>query len=89
LWAAQFVLSGFEKPLPIAEGVETHNSLALQLSGLLSIGVDHIEAFARRGKEVVTALYFLWTAIIIGTALKRRTMFEAFTIFPKLMREHW
>lgn len=89
LWAAQFVLSGFEKPLAIAEGVEAHNSLAVQLSGVLSIGVDHIEVFARRGKEVITALYFAWTAIIIGSALKRRTMFEAFTIFPKLMREHW
>ncbi|HSF25360.1 MAG TPA: hypothetical protein VLE20_14130, partial [Blastocatellia bacterium] len=89
LWAAQFVLSGFERPLAIAEGVETHNRLALQLSGFLSIGVDHIEVFARRGKEVITALYFVWTAIIIGVALKRRTMFEAFAIFPRLMREHW
>ncbi|MEK6300930.1 MAG: hypothetical protein AABO41_09435 [Acidobacteriota bacterium] len=88
LWATQFVLSGFEKPLAISEGVEAHNSLASQLGGLLSIGVDRIEVMARVGKEVITALYFTWTGVIIAVAVKRRSMPQAFVLFPKLLREH-
>ncbi len=89
LWAAQFALSGFEKPLIATEGAAVHNSLAEWLAGGLSISVDFIELFARRGKEVITALYFAWTAGIIVSAIKRRSVFEVFTVFPKLMREHW
>ncbi len=89
LWAAQFALSGFEKPLPTADDVVAHNSLAEWLAGGLSISVDFIESFARRGKEVITALYFAWTAAIIVSAIKRRSVFEVFAVFPKLMREHW
>ena len=88
LWAIQFVLSGFEKPLAMSEGVEAHNSLATQLGGLLSVGVDRIEVFARLGKEAITALYFTWTALIIAVAMKRRSMPQAFVLFPKLLREH-
>jgi cation:H+ antiporter len=86
LWAVQFVLSGFERPI---DPTMPHNSLAVHVAGLLSIGADHVESFAHRGKEVITALYFLWTAVIIAVAIKRRSQFEAFTVFPKLMREHW
>ncbi len=86
LWAVQFVLSGFEKP--IDPGMP-YNSFAAHLAGWLSIGVEQVEAFAHHGKEVITALYFIWTAAIVGVALKRRSMFEAFAVFPKLMREHW
>jgi cation:H+ antiporter len=86
LWAVQFVLSGFEKPIDPAM---SHNSFAGYLGGWLSIGADHIESFATRGKEVITALYFLWTGVIIAVAIKRRSQFEAFAVFPKLMREHW
>jgi cation:H+ antiporter len=89
LWAAQFALSGFEKPLIATEGAAVHNSLAEWLAGGLSISVDFIELFARRGKELITALYFAWTAGIIVSAIKRRSVFEVFTVFPKLMREHW
>ena len=89
LWAAQFALSGFEKPLIATEGAAVHNSLAEWLAGGLSMSVDFIELFARRGKEVITALYFAWTAGIIVSAIKRRSVFEVFTVFPKLMREHW
>jgi hypothetical protein len=88
LWATQFALSGFEKPLAMSEGVEAHNSLATQLAGLLSIAVDRVEVSARLGKQLITALYFIWTAVIIGLAVKRRSMFQAFAIFPRLMREH-
>ncbi|MEK6321085.1 MAG: hypothetical protein AABN33_05320 [Acidobacteriota bacterium] len=86
LWAVQFVLSGFERPLDPAM---PHNTLAVHLAGWLSISADHIESFAHRGKEVITALYFVWTGVIIAIAVKRRTQFEAFANFPKLMREHW
>jgi len=86
LWAVQFVLSGFERPV---DPTMPHNSLAVHVAGLLSIGADHVESFAHRGKEVITALYFLWTAGIIAVAIKRRSQFEAFTVFPKLMRENW
>ncbi|HST20837.1 MAG TPA: hypothetical protein VLR90_06960 [Blastocatellia bacterium] len=89
LWAAQFALSGFEKPLIATEGVAVHNSLAEWLAGGLSISVDFVELFARRGKEVITIIYFAWTAGIIVSAIKRRSLFEVFTVFPKLMREHW
>ncbi len=86
LWAVQFVLSGFEKPIDPAM---PHNSFAGYLGGWLSIGADHIEALAHLGKELITGFYFLWTGVIIALAVKRRSQFEAFAIFPKLMREHW
>jgi cation:H+ antiporter len=89
LWATQFALSGFEKPLAMTEGTEAHNSLASHLAGWLSVRVDQVELFARRGKEIITGLYFAWTAIVIALAVKRRTPFEAFALLPKLMREHW
>jgi hypothetical protein len=47
-----------------------------------------VEDVARYGKYVITALYFLWAALIILMAFKRRS-FEAITAFPRLMREHW
>ena len=86
LWVVQFALSGFEKP--IDPGM-TYNSFAAHVAGWLSVGVEQVEAFAHHGKEVITALYFIWTAAIVGVAVKRRSMFEAFVVFPKLMREHW
>jgi cation:H+ antiporter len=89
LWATQFALSGFEKPLAMTEGTEAHNSLASHLAGWMSVRVDQIELFARRGKEIITGLYFAWTATVIALAVKRRTPFEAFALLPKLMREHW
>lgn len=89
LWIAQFALSGFERPLVATEGAAIHNSLAEWLAGGLSISVDFVELFARRGKEVITAIYFVWTAGIFVSAIKRRSVFEVFTVFPKLMREHW
>lgn len=84
LWVVQFVLSGFEKPLDPG----AHNSLALQLASWISVGVEQIEGLARVGKEVITYIYFVWSAIIIVMAFKRRR-FEAITVFPRLMREHW
>ena len=84
LWVVQFVLSGFEKPLEPG----AHNSLALQLASWISVGVEQIEGLARVGKEVITYIYFVWSAIIIVMAFKRRS-FEAITVFPRLMREHW
>jgi len=86
LWGVQFVFSGFERPIDPAM---PHNTLAENLAGLLSLNVDLVESFAHRGKEVITGLYFVWTAIIVGIAIKRRSQFEAFSNFPKLMREHW
>ena len=86
LWAVQFVLSGFERPLDPAM---PHNSLAVGLAGWISISAERIESLAHIGKEVITALYFIWTAALIAMAFIRRRTFEAFAIFPKLMREHW
>jgi cation:H+ antiporter len=85
LWATQFVLSGFEKPLATAD----HNSLALQLAGLLNVAVESIESVAHWGKVIITYLYFIWTALVVATAFKRRSVFKAFLIFPRLIREHW
>jgi len=89
LWALQFVLSGFEKPLAMTATDAAHNRLAEQAAMWLSVGVDQVELFARRGKEIITAAYFLWTALVIGATIKRRAMFEAFAVLPKLIREHW
>ena len=86
LWAIQFVLSGFEKPI---DPTMPHNSLAVHLAGWLSLSAEHIESIAHRGKEVITALYFVWAGACVGVAIKRRRMFDAFVMFPKLMREHW
>ncbi len=86
LWAVQFVLSGFERPVDPAMPA---NSLAVGLAGWLSISAERIEWLAHRGKEVITALYFLWTGALIALAFRRRSTFEAFVVFPKLMREHW
>ncbi len=85
LWLIQFVLSGFERPL---DPSVPSNSLAVYVAGLVSVGATEIELLAQRGKEIITGLYFLWTAIIIALAFKRRG-FEALTTFPRLMREHW
>jgi cation:H+ antiporter len=85
LWLIQFMLSGFEKPLD--PGVE-QNSFAVQVGSWLSIGATQIENFARIGKEVITGLYFVWSAIIIILGFTGRG-FTVFKVFPKLLREHW
>ena len=86
LWAVQFVLSGFERPIDPAM---PSNSFAVALSGWISVRADRIESLAHYGKEVITAIYFIWTGVMITLALIRRRNFEAFAVFPKLMREHW
>jgi cation:H+ antiporter len=86
LFSTQFVLSGFEKPIDPAM---PHNSLAVQVAALLSVAPELIEQVAHRGKELITALYFIWAGVIIVAAVKRRSAFRALSIFPKLMREHW
>src|SRR5258708_1290235 len=63
LWVVQFVLSGFEKP--IDPGMP-YNSFAAPVAGWLSVGVEQVEAFAHHGKELITALYFIWAGAKIG-----------------------
>jgi cation:H+ antiporter len=86
LWAFQFVLSGFERPL---HSPDVHNSLALQLASWLKVSVATIEAFATDGKHLITGAYFVWAALVVGVSIKTRNGFAAIRIFPKLMREHW
>jgi cation:H+ antiporter len=85
LWLIQFMLSGFEKPLD--PGVD-QNAFAAQVGSWFSIGATGIENFARIGKEVITGLYFVWSAIIILLGFTGRG-FTVFKVFPKLLREHW
>lgn len=85
LFFIQFALSGFEKPLD--PGVE-FNAMAAQVGNLFSVAPQQIERLAYRGKEVITALYFLWSAIIVAFGFRGRG-FQAIKIFPRLMREHW
>jgi cation:H+ antiporter len=85
LWAVQFVLSGFEKPLD----VEAHNSLAQRLAGGLSTDVRNIESIAHLGKAVITYIYFVWVAVVLAMGIKRRSLFKVFKVFSKLMRDHW
>ena len=89
LWLAQFVLSGFEAPSVVPEGMAAHNSMTTQLAAWLSVGVGQVEAAAHWGKLLITASYFGWVALIVALAFFRRNLFAAFSIFPKLMREHW
>jgi cation:H+ antiporter len=85
LWLIQFVLSGFEKPLD--PGVE-FNALAAQIGNLFSLTAQRVEFFAHRGKEIITALYFVWSAAILVLGFFGRG-FKAIQIFPRLIREHW
>lgn len=50
--------------------------------------VEGVENLATIGKEIITGLYFAWSAIILLMAFRRRS-FDAITEFPRLMREHW
>lgn len=89
LWVVQFVLSGFEKPAVVLAGMSEHNSLAVECAAWLSIGVEKIEMIAHRGKLLITAAYFIWVGVMVAVAFKRRNVFAAFSVFPKLMRENW
>jgi cation:H+ antiporter len=91
LFATQFFMSGLEKPLGPPD---LHNSLATAVAGWLSLSVDAVETFARRVKEVITALYFIWAAIVLILGIKRSVGGKdgglvAITSLPRLMREHW
>jgi cation:H+ antiporter len=86
LWAVQFLLSGFEKPV---DPSMSHGSFAVWLAGLFSLRAENVESNAHIGKQIITAAYFAWAGVMIGIAIKRRRMFDAFVVFPKLMREHW
>ncbi|HUK92338.1 MAG TPA: hypothetical protein VLZ81_18190 [Blastocatellia bacterium] len=86
LWVAQFVLSGFEAQL---YPVPATNSLAAAVATRLSTTPMSIESFASAGKEVITILYFVWSGVMIVVIVLRRRGFEAFSHFPRLMREHW
>ena len=71
------------------DGMSAHNSLATQLAAWLSIAVEHVETIAHRGKLLITAIYFAWAGVTVALAFKRRNVLAAFSIFPRLMREHW
>ena len=89
LWLVQFVLSGFEAPAVVMPGMSDHNSLAVRLAAWLSVNVEQVETLAHQGKLLITASYFAWVSLTIAVAFKRRNVFAAFSIFPRLMREHW
>jgi len=89
LWLVQFVLSGFEAPAVVMPGMGEHNSLAVRLAAWLSVNVEQVETLAHQGKLLITAIYFAWVSLTIAVAVKRRNVFAAFSIFPRLMREHW
>jgi cation:H+ antiporter len=40
-------------------------------------------------KQVITVIYFGWSGIELVKVLLRQQVFEAFEIFPRLIREHW
>jgi hypothetical protein len=86
LWAIQFVLSGFEKPLG---GDLAHSNLAVHLARAIAVAPDALELLATRGKEVITGLYFAWSALVVAAAVKNRSLFAALVVFPRLVREHW
>jgi cation:H+ antiporter len=85
LFFIQFLLSGLEKPLD--PGVE-FNAMAAQVGNLFSTTPQQIERLAYRSKEVITLIYFVWSALILVFGF-RGNGFKAIRIFPRLMREHW
>ena len=85
-WSIQFVTSGFEKPL---DPSLPSNSLAVALSGWLSITPGLVEETARRAKEIITILYFAWAGAIVAIFVFKRRGLYAFTVFPRLMKKHW
>ncbi|HEU4390582.1 MAG TPA: hypothetical protein VFV34_22455 [Blastocatellia bacterium] len=86
LWAVQFLLSGFEKPLAVDQ---TSSVLATGAAGWLSISVEQVERFAAVTKYVITLMYFAWAGILVVAFLIKRRGFEAIIGFPALMRRHW
>jgi hypothetical protein len=85
LFFIQFVLSGFEKPLD--PGIE-FNAMAARIGNLFSVSAQQVETFAYRGKEATTAIYFLWSVLILAFGFKGNG-FKAIKVFPRLIREHW
>ncbi|HKV38444.1 MAG TPA: hypothetical protein VJX67_04460 [Blastocatellia bacterium] len=86
LFLTQFIMSGFEQQL---YPVPATSNMAAAVAGWLSVRVNSIEAVAHRAKEIVTLIYFLWSAILAVIFLARRKGLEALSVFPRLMREHW
>jgi cation:H+ antiporter len=46
-------------------------------------------ALANPIKQIVTAIYFVWAGVEFLRVILRQRIFEAFEIFPRLVREHW
>src|SRR5262249_60599676 len=86
LWGIQFLMSRYEAPLYPGPPA---NALASDASRWFGISVEQVELVARRSKELITLLYFLWSALVIANNMIRKRGFEAIRIFPQLMREHW
>jgi cation:H+ antiporter len=86
LWAVQFLLSGFEKPLSLDQSSSTLTTWA---AGWLPVGIHQIERFAAVTKYVITMLYFAWAGILVVAFVLKRQGFEALTGFRELMRRHW
>lgn len=86
LWAAQFLMSGLEKPI---DPTMAHSSLAQWMANAVALTPEWIEQVAHGTKIVVTALYFIWSAVVVLECVIRRKGLEAITSFPRLMREHW
>jgi len=86
LWGLQFVMSGFEAP---PYPTEPPSVLASEAARWFGLTVPQVELVALRVKELVTLLYFVWSALVSLVAIFRRRGFEAITVFPALMREHW
>ena len=86
LWAIQFVFSGLEAPPPGSAGV---NEFSRTLASWIGTEASRIESFSHGLKVGMTWLYFGWAAFeLLLVAVGRRTI-EAFTSFPKLVRENW
>ncbi|HYL98695.1 MAG TPA: hypothetical protein VEZ90_07050 [Blastocatellia bacterium] len=86
LWALQFLMSGFEQQLyPVPEV----NTLAVTASHWFHTSAEQIETIASRTKEMVTAVYFAWSAVFLTVVIFKKKGMEAITMFPRLIREHW
>jgi hypothetical protein len=86
LWGLQFLMSGFEAP---PYPTDSASILAVDASRWFGTTVNRVESIAHRTKEIVTLVYFAWSALLVAVAIVRRRGFEAISVFPALMREHW
>ncbi|HZS46445.1 MAG TPA: hypothetical protein VFC63_15320, partial [Blastocatellia bacterium] len=86
LWLVQFVASGFERQI-VADAAAT-GSLTDTAAHALAIGKVSLENFAHDIKVFITAIYFVWCAIVLGFSFKDGGP-HVIPVFRRIVKEYW